>query len=100
MSSPPPGPRPAGPRDLLYFRTPGLWPTWPFLPVIRRRPGGAVECGLLYDFRGTSGRCGYSATVIHGNLFLVPATEEGLLALPREVYDTADELAAAGWVVD
>ena len=93
-------PRQAGARDLLFFRTPALWPTWPFLPVVRRRPGGGTDLGVLYDARGTSGRCGYSATVFVTNLLLMPPTEAEFLALPREVFDTPEEIAEAGWVVD
>jgi hypothetical protein len=35
-----------------------------------------------------------------GNLCCVPATEEALLAQPREVFDTFDEIYDAGWRVD
>lgn len=34
------------------------------------------------------------------NLFLLPRTEAELLALPKEIFDTAEEIGAAGWVVD
>jgi hypothetical protein len=43
---------------------------------------------------------GYSATVFLTNLFILPATEEAFLKLPKESFDTAEEMAAAGWVVD
>jgi hypothetical protein len=33
-------------------------------------------------------------------LFLLPPTEAELLASPRHVYDTVDELAADGWSID
>ena len=49
-------------RNLLFLTTPALWPTWPFLPLMRRRPG-AEECGLLYDALHRSGTAGYAATV-------------------------------------
>ena len=71
-----------------------------FLPVVRRHPGGAIDYGVLYDFRNTSGRLGYSSTVFITNLFLVPDTEEAFLALPREIFDRPEEVAAAGWSVD
>jgi hypothetical protein len=88
-------------RNLLFLRAPALWPAWPFLPVVRRGRGeDDPECGLVYDFRGTSGRTGYSATVLLANLFEAPRSEAGLLALPKEVFDTADELFDAGWRVD
>ena len=51
-------------RDLRFFCDPSLWPQHPFLPVVRRPVGQEdPECGVLYDARATSGRCGYSATV-------------------------------------
>ncbi len=50
-------------RNLVFFRTPSLWQVWPFLPLMRRKPGREEECGLLYDARGQSGLMGYSATV-------------------------------------
>jgi hypothetical protein len=31
---------------------------------------------------------------------LLPRTEEQFLALPRETFDTPEEIAAAGWRVD
>jgi hypothetical protein len=86
-------------RHLLYLREPRLWPRWPFLPVVRDSDSGRA-CGLLYDFPHTSGRLGYSATVILTNLFALPRTEEEFLALPKEVYDTAEEVYGAGWRVD
>jgi len=86
---------------LLYFETPRLWPRYPFLPVIRQLADSAVpECGLLYDARGASGIFGYSSTVFLVNLALVPATEAEFLALPKSVYDTFEDLADDGWVVD
>ena len=39
--------------------TPRLWPLWPYLPVVRRWPGGVEELGVVIDFRGTSGRTGF-----------------------------------------
>ena len=88
-------------RDFLFFRSPRLWPLWPFLPVVRRPAGaGEPELGLMYDARGAFGRYGYSAAVFLTNYFLVPAALADLLALPRRVYDTPDELAADGWTVD
>jgi hypothetical protein len=90
-------PRPASARDLLFFRHPRLWKTWPFLPVVRRSPDGEVECGVLYDCWTVAGRAGFSATVFLANVFLLPPTEEALLALPREVFDAAEDIAAAGW---
>src|SRR5262249_51875601 len=84
--------RPRGPRDLFFFTHPGRWDLWPFLPVVRRHPDGSMDYGVLYDFVNTSGCMGYSCTVFLQNIFLLPDTEEGLLALPKETFDTPDEL--------
>ena len=61
-------------RALLFLTRPPLWPAWPYLPVVRRGRG-REELGVRFDFRGTSGRTGYSATVFVTNLFLAPADE-------------------------
>ncbi len=93
-------PRPATERDLRFFRSPRLWRQWPFLPVVRRSPDGEVECGVLYDCWTVGRRGGYSATIFLCNLFLLPRTEEAFLALPRETFDTPEEIAASGWRID
>jgi hypothetical protein len=83
------------------MRNPQLWSQWPFLPVIRPSPaGGETELGVLYDARTVSGTYGFSATVFKVNLYLLPPTEAELLASPKRVYDTIDELVADGWSVD
>jgi hypothetical protein len=87
-------------RNLLFLRTPRLWPHWPFLPVVRRRPGSDADYGVLYDALHAAGRPGYSATVFLANLFCLPPTVEAFLDLPHEVYDTPEELYAAGWRID
>ena len=89
-----------GARDLFFFTNPERWPQWPLLPVVRRHPDGTVDYGVLYDFVNTTGRRGFSSTVLLTNVFLAPATEEALLALPREVHDTPEELLRSGWTVD
>ena len=87
--------------DLRYFAEPALWPHYPYLPVVRAAPGSSErECGVLYDAFGVSGTCGYRCTVFLVNLFILPATEPRLLAGPRQVFDTFDELADAGWTID
>ena len=96
-----PQPRLEGPaRDLYFFRNPQLWPVWPYLPVIRRKPNDEEDLGILYDFAHTSGRTGFGSTVFLTNIVFVPDTEEELLALPKEVFDAMDEVRAAGWCVD
>ena len=85
-------------RTLLFLTTPALWPAWPFLPVVRRRNGGE-ELGVVFDARA-AGLTGYSATVVLTNLFMLPDNFAAFLALPKDVFDTAEELSEAGWVVD
>ena len=99
MPAPWPAPRAAGPRDLLYFASPELWPAWPFLPLIRHRAGD-LDCGLLCDPCLTAGAGGPRLRVVLCNLFLLPDSLGGFLALPREEFDSPLQVAQAGWVVD
>ncbi len=100
MTTPTEQPRKATARDLFFFTHPEHWPTWPFLPVVRRQGDGELECGLLYDILHLSGRTGLSSTVFLTNIFLMPKNEIDFLALPKETFDTPEEMAAAGWCVD
>jgi hypothetical protein len=92
--------RRTGPRDLLYFSRPDLWPLRPFLALMRYPTDGPGEEGILYDAVHVSGTYGYAATVFLANILLLPRTEGEFLALPHEIYDTPEELADDGWVVD
>src|SRR5947209_14324734 len=88
-------------RHLRAFRNPALWRCWPFLPVVRRTPdGNGQQLGVLFDAVRVCGQYGYSATIFLENLFLLPHTHEQLFAVPKLVYDTAEEIADAGWTVD
>ena len=87
-------------RNLLFLATPALWPVWPFLPLIRRRPDGGEDYGVLYDCWTKAGRPGFRATVFLTNLFELPPSEDELLVLPREVFDSPEEIVAAGWRID
>jgi len=87
-------------RTLYFLEHRDRWPHWPFLPVVRRRPGHDTELGLVFDALHACDLAGYSATVFLTNLFLIPATLKQFLALPRETFDSAEELAQAGWRVD
>jgi hypothetical protein len=48
----------------------------------------------LYDLYG------YGSTVFLVNLFDLPPTLAGFLALPRRAFDSAEEVFDAGWRVD
>jgi len=85
-------------RTVLFIATPALWPSWPFLPVVRRC-NGHEELGVMFDSR-SAGLTGYSSTVFAANLFALPANLNEFLALPHETFDCAEELALAGWLVD
>ncbi|MCE9561841.1 MAG: hypothetical protein K8U57_07285 [Planctomycetes bacterium] len=85
-------------RTVLFVSTPALWPSWPFLPVVRRC-NGQEELGVMFDFR-FAGVTGYSATVFAANLFELPAGMNEFMALPRQTFDSAEELVQAGWCVD
>ena len=60
--------------------------------ILIRIKSNEMDLGILYDFAHTSGRTGFGSTVILCNLFFLPDTEEELLALPKEVFDTAEEI--------
>ena len=85
-------------RTVLFVATPTLWPSWPFLPVVRRSRGHE-ELGVMFDSR-SAGLMGYSAMVFFTNLFDLPANLNQFLALPHETFDSAEELADAHWLVD
>ncbi len=87
-------------RTVMILSSPALWPCWPFLPVTRRAAGAGGQLGVVADLYGLYGLTGYSATVFRCNLFRLPPTPGAFLALPREVYDCAEEVADSGWSVD
>jgi hypothetical protein len=87
-------------RTLYFLTDRKQWPHWPFLPVVRRRPGCEDELGVLFDALNAGGPAGYACTVFFSNLFLLPPRLDQLLNLPRETFDTAEEVADAGWSVD
>jgi hypothetical protein len=63
MTTPTEQPRKATARNLFFFTHPEKWPTWPFLPVVRRHAEGTMDYGVLYDALHATGRTGYSSTV-------------------------------------
>ncbi len=86
-------------RRLLVVVTPACGRRGRSLPVIREARGPA-DLGLMFDARGVCGLTGYSATVFACNLFTLPPTLDQFLALPREEFDTGEEVVRAGWRVD
>lgn len=86
-------------RNVTFLSTPSLWPAWPYLPLVRRTKG-ALECGVLSDLLKATGTPGFSATVYLTNLFTLPPTLEEFVALPKETFDTAEEVFEAGWRID
>jgi hypothetical protein len=86
-------------RTVLFLTTPALWPCWPFLPLVRRT-NGREELGVVFDARSVCGETGFSACVFLTNVFALPSTLDAFFSLPREMYDTADELFDNGWRVD
>jgi hypothetical protein len=89
---------PTAARTVLFLTTPALWPMWPFLPVVRRT-SGREELGVVFDTRA-AGLTGSSSTVFLTNVFTLPDDLAAFLNLPRETFDTAEEIASAGWRVD
>ena len=86
-------------RNLLFLSSPRLWPAYPFLPLVRRT-STEEECGLLMDLVGLYDLYGYSSTVFLVNLYDLPPTLAGFLALPRRAFDSAEEVFESGWRVD
>jgi hypothetical protein len=87
-------------RTLYFLSRPKEWPVWPFLPMVRRPLGAEEELGVVFDALGVCGLTGYSSTVLLTNVFALPPRLDDLLALPRQVFDTHEEVANAGWGVD
>jgi hypothetical protein len=56
--------------------------------------------GVLFDALKACNVAGHSATVFIANYFLLPSDLAGFLALPKEVFDTPEEIFNAGWSVD
>ena len=99
MSAPPSAERAERFRNVTIMSMPAMWPAWPFLPLVRRSKG-ELECGLLCDLMTLNNTPGFSATVHFGNLFMLPPTLDDFIKLPKEVFDTPDEIYSAGWRVD
>lgn len=85
-------------RTVLFLTNPALWPCWPFLPLVRRTARGE-ELGVVFDARSVCGRTGFSACVFFCNVFALPPTLDQFFTLPREAFDSVDELFDRGWRV-
>lgn len=85
---------------LKVIARPNLWIMWPMLPVTRQT-GAGLEIGTLLDTRAM-GLTGYSSTVFNVNVYDLPdgVTFCDVTALPKEVYDSAEEVVVAGWIID
>jgi hypothetical protein len=88
-------------RTLYFLEHRKLWPLWPMLPMVRRRPGcEEEELGVIFDSLAAGGPPGFSRTVFLTNILLLPPRLEDFLALPKETFDTDDEVVEAGWAID
>lgn len=92
--------RRAGPNEQRLFANPTIWPQWPYLPVLRLQTDERPEFGLLYDAEGYSDKSGHQTTVFCATPADIALQESRFLKLPRHIYESVDELAAAGWIVD
>lgn len=54
----------------------------------------------MADVRTLTGQTGFSSAVFLTNLFALPERMEEFIALPKEVFDSGEELVAHGWRVD
>jgi hypothetical protein len=87
-------------RTLHFLTHREQWPLWPFLPLVRRRPGCEEELGVVFDALGACDLAGFSSTVFATNLFLMPRSLDQFLSLPHETFDAPEEVFEAGWTVD
>ena len=63
-----------------------------------RADEGASRQGL--DLGAEPGLGGFRCTVFLANLFALPPDLADFLALPREAFDTPEQVLSAGWRVD
>lgn len=76
------------------------WGLWPFLPLVRRSRGCLPTNGVLFDAMGSRSMPGFEHTIFLVNVYELPETLKELLAVPREVFSSAEQIIDAGWVVD
>ena len=78
---------------------PQTWPSWPILAMVRETDDD-FDVGFMYDLFHHVDIAGYSATVFVHNALDVPTHLGAILALPKEIYDTPEEIVTAGWRPD
>jgi hypothetical protein len=90
--------------QLFVMGCPKAWTHWPFLALVRENAEGyrGLDYGLLIDiFHATKwGLSGYSSTIFLCNFYAKPEEWNEILALPKEVFDTLEEVYSAGWKID
>jgi hypothetical protein len=90
--------------NLFVMGYPKMWTHWPFLALIRENAEGyrGLDYGLLIDiFHATKWAMpGFSSSVFLCNFYGKPTELNEILALPKEVFDTIEEVYSAGWKVD
>ncbi len=79
-------------EELEMLKNSKKWPRWPVLPLIRHIPTDSLGYeGILFDSPKVQ------FTVYHGNIFM---DVWHLESCPKEVYNSFEEILAAGWEVD
>lgn len=83
--------------DVEFIQTPNDWPRWPFLPMKRWRGSSdgsrsVMDTGIIHISNLNK--------VVITNLYGMPTTFDEFTKLPNEEFRSADEIVAAGWVVD
>ena len=78
---------------------PSSWPRWPYLPLQNKNFdfGSDLRCGVLVD---TGGKDGDQKIVYYVNIFDLPKCPSEWEAANQKVYQNADVLIKAGWIVD
>ena len=86
--------------EVITWTCPGL--SVPHVTLVEALASSDLDPGVARELapRHVCGLTGYSATLSFTNLFCLPSTLPEFLALPREVFDSAEELADSGWCID
>ena len=79
-------------RQEMFLHHPDLWPIWPILPLKNPERGSLTAPDGLGFIHGDP-TPGYPIRVLIGSYFI--AGEK-----PIEMFDTPDDLWAAGWRID